>query len=320
MARQFALRKHLAGLYGLVVFAALMLLSGAAFAADPSPSASSSAPPLPLVGRPLDISVDGHHSDFLFDVTLVSVTVLFVAQFLIMGYAVIKHRESTGSRAHYDHGAGRNNLLMIGVVSSTIFVIVDVTLLYFSFRDVNGIYWKMPSDPNTLKIEVVAQQWAWNVRYPGPDGKFNTDDDLVTINDLRVPTNRPVHVRLRSADVIHSFYLPNFRTKQDAMPGMTTQIWFQAQEMGTKPGGSTYDIGCAQHCGSNHYKMHGVLTVYTPTEFDAWYRAATTDAKRRYDETDVSAHWGWDWDSYENEQPAPKASAKPEEKHAEGEH
>jgi cytochrome c oxidase subunit 2 len=289
---------------GVFAFLATLSLGTAARASyEPpvvAPSASAETPP--LVGRPLDVSTEGHRSDFLFDVTAISATVLFVMQLGIMIWAVLKYREETGSRPHYDHGAGRKDLLTIGVVSSTIFVIVDVTLLYFSFRDVNGVWWSWPTDPNTLKVEVVAQQWAWNVRYAGPDGKFNTDDDIVMLNDLRVPTGRPVHVRLRSADVIHSFYLPNFRTKQDAMPGMTTQLWFQAKDDAAKAGGTTYDIGCAQHCGANHYKMHGVLTVYTPKEFDAWYDAAVADAKRSFDATDVAAHWGWDWDSYNKEQ------------------
>lgn len=288
---------------GLLVFVGALFVCGGAFAYEPPVVApSASAAPVPLVGRPLDVSVDGHRSDSLFDITMVSVTVLFVLQLAIMLWAVIKHREESGSRAHYDHGAGRNNLLMIGVVSSVIFVVVDVTLLYFSFRDVNGVWWSWPTDPNTLKVEVVAQQWAWNVRYAGPDGVFNTADDVVTLNDMRIPTGRPVHVRLRSADVIHSFYLPNFRTKQDAMPGMTTQIWFQSRDDGAKPGGAQYDIGCAQHCGANHYKMHGTLTVYSPKEFDNWYAAAIADAKRGFDATDVAAHWGWDWDSYNKEQ------------------
>lgn len=311
-------RKQLARVIGWLLLVASLLVCGSALAYEPPVVApSASAPPVPLVGRPLDVSVDGFHSDSLFDITLISVTVLFVLQAAIMLYAILKHRENTGSRAHYDHGAGRNNLLMIGVVSSVIFVVVDVTLLYFSFRDVNGIYWNWPTDPNAIKVEVVGQQWAWNVRYAGPDGKFNTDDDIVTLNDLRIPTGRAVHVRLRSADVIHSFYLPNFRTKQDAMPGMTTQIWFQAKDEGAKPGGAQYDIGCAQHCGANHYKMHGTLTVYTPKEYDAWYATAVADGKRGYDPANVAANWGWDWDSYNKEQAPTAETAAPKAEKAE---
>ena len=269
-----------------------------------------------LVGRPLDISQDGHRSDFLFNVTMISVTVLFIAQGLIMLYAMMKFRESQGSRAHYDHGAGKNNLLVIGVVSSIIFVVVDVTLLVFSFRDVNGVYWQFPeNDPSkVVQVEVVAQQWAWNVRYAGPDNRFNTEDDIVTLNDLRIPTDKPVHVKLKSADVIHSFYLPNFRTKQDAVPGQTTQIWFEAVKDAAKPGGAEYDIGCAQHCGSNHYKMHGTLTIYSPDEFDTWFRATSEDAKRRFDSTDVAAHWGWDWEQAAGEAQADITGAKKETK------
>jgi len=251
---------------------------------------------LPLVGRPIDVSLDGHRGDFLFDVTAVSVVVLFVLQALITIVAVMKFRASKGAKVHYDHGTKRSDVRTIAILSSTIFVVVDVTLLYFSFRDINGTMWKWPTSKDTLQIEVVAQQWAWNVRYPGPDGKFNTADDIVTVNDLRIPINRPVHVRMKSLDVIHSFYLPNFRTKADAVPGATTQIWFQATDKATKPGGAVWEIGCAQHCGANHYKMHGDLTVYTPAEFEAWHKAAAEDAVRKFDATDVAAHWGWEWE------------------------
>ncbi len=91
--------------------------------------------------------------------------------------------------------------------------------------------------------------------------------------------------------MIHSFYLPNFRTKQDAVPGYTTRFWFQAVETGN------FEIGCAQHCGVNHYKMRGELHVVERGEFDAWMKEAAEDAARRYDPKDTDAHWGWDWES-----------------------
>jgi cytochrome c oxidase subunit 2 len=113
-------------------------------------------------------------------------------------------------------------------------------------------------------VRVTAKQFNWEVQYPGPDGRFDTDDDLVLENDLEVPVDAVVHVRLRSRDVIHSFFLPHLRLKQDAVPGREIVVWFQA----TRPG--RYEIPCAELCGFGHSGMKGFLTVNTPEQFRAW--------------------------------------------------
>ncbi|HEV8325358.1 MAG TPA: cytochrome C oxidase subunit II, partial [Myxococcota bacterium] len=132
-------------------------------------------------------------------------------------------------------------------------------------------------------------QWAWDARYPGPDGKFNTKDDIVTLNDIRVPVNTPVVFELASVDVIHSFYLPNFRVKNDAMPGMINHLWFTSKETGI------FEIACAQHCGVNHYKMRALLHVLPRDGYDRWAAEASANSARAFDEADTSAHWGWEW-------------------------
>ena len=152
-----------------------------------------------------------------------------------------------------------------------------------------------------MRIEINAHQWAWEARYPGPDGKFDTNDDFVTINDVRIPVgvgpdgkpstedDIPVSFQLASTDVIHSFYLPNFRIKQDAVPGMINRMWLVATETGE------VDIGCAQHCGVHHYKMKGSLTVMTKEDFDAWSKRMSEQAVLAHDPADDEANWGWDW-------------------------
>jgi cytochrome c oxidase subunit 2 len=102
---------------------------------------------------------------------------------------------------------------------------------------------------------------------------------------------RPVYLKLRSKDVVHSLYLPNFRTKIDAIPGSTTRLWFQAEQAGR------YEIGCAQHCGVGHYKMRGELYAEPPDEHAAWLARAAVDARLRYDPADADAHDGWEWGS-----------------------
>ena len=155
-----------------------------------------------------------------------------------------------------------------------------------------------PPPADSTQVRVVAEQFAWNIHYPGPDGKFGrTDvalldlqsnplgldrddpaakDDVTTVNQLYLPVNRPVIVRLRSKEVIHSFGVPEFRVKQDAIPGLTIPIWFvptiTTAEMRARTGNDAfqYEIACAQLCGLGHARMRGFVTVQTAEEFQKW--------------------------------------------------
>ena len=158
----------------------------------------------------------------------------------------------------------------------------------------------MPSDNDVHHIRVIAQQFAWNIHYPGEDGKFgDTDidlvdeesnpiglvrdgsgsDDIVTINQMHLPVNRLVMIHLSSKDVIHSFGIPEMRRKQDAVPGMTIPFFFTPtmttddflqKIKGTKRDGKGYEIACAQLCGNSHYRMRGFVTVESEDEFNGW--------------------------------------------------
>jgi cytochrome c oxidase subunit II len=113
--------------------------------------------------------------------------------------------------------------------------------------------------------EITGRQFQWVMRYPGPDGKLNTQDDLFTVNDLHFVKNRTALIYLKSSDVIHSFFLPHMRIKQDAVPGLTIPVWFDADTAGK------YDLACAELCGWGHYKMRGSVTVHeTADEFQKW--------------------------------------------------
>ena len=143
---------------------------------------------------------------------------------------------------------------------------------------------------NALTLEVTTEQFAWNVRYAGADGKFGrTDpalisassaigldekdpaakDDVVDQGVLRVVVNRPVKIRLRSKDVLHSFFLPNFRIKQDSVPGMTIEFWF----LPTKAG--DFELACAELCGLGHWEMRGLLRVMSTEDFEKWMKEQT---------------------------------------------
>lgn len=251
------------------------------------------------VGMPRDVSVGGNNIDWLLNVTHVFNIILFTIMCVWMAWACLKHNRKHD--AEYDHGSSKRSMTIALSLSAFIFVIVDGNLFvntmnYLGSDDVaKGAFWNFDvpaKDPNTVKIEINAHQWSWDVRYAGPDGKFNTADDVVTWNEVFIPVGRPVYIQLASTDVIHSFYLPNFRTKQDAMPGMINRLWFQAKQTGD------YDIGCAQHCGTHHYKMKAQLSVVSDADFRGWIQERSSNAKLAYDPDDDTSHWGWDWKEF----------------------
>ena len=123
---------------------------------------------------------------------------------------------------------------------------------------------KMSQPPTDLVIQVNAKQFNWQVSYPGPDGKFGTADDKQFLDEMHVPVNKPVKVILKSQDVIHSFFVPSFRIKQDAVPGREISAWFDA----TKPG--KYEWPCAELCGFGHSGMKGWVYVHTPADYEKW--------------------------------------------------
>ena len=115
-----------------------------------------------------------------------------------------------------------------------------------------------------FEIKVTAKQFNWDVSYPGADGKLGTEDDIKFDNDVHVPVNKIVRVHLASNDVIHSFFIPNMRFKQDAVPGRTILAWFEA----TKPG--KYELPCAELCGFGHSGMKGWLHVHSVEDYKKW--------------------------------------------------
>ncbi len=242
------------------------------------------------LGLPKDVSVHGARIDALLWSTTIFVAIMFVVTIVWILWACLLHNRKR--TADYDHGTAKPQILKALALSAVIFFVVDGNLWWNGMDDLNHAFWNFDAaeaSPNAVRIEVNAHQWAWDARYAGPDGKFNTQDDIVTLNDVRVPVNTPVIVQLAATDVVHSFSLPNLRIKQDAVPGQLNRLWFQAKETGV------FDIACAQHCGTHHYKMRGKLTVLSEAEYAAWAREAQALSARAWDAADTTAHWGWDW-------------------------
>jgi cytochrome c oxidase subunit 2 len=144
-----------------------------------------------------------------------------------------------------------------------------------------------PPENQATVVRVVAEQFAWNVHYPGADGQFGrvdpalmgadnplgldrndpaAKDDITTINQLVLPVNKPVIVHLTSKDVIHSFSLIQMRVKQDAIPGQTIPVWFTPIMTGD------WEINCSQLCGLGHFRMRGAYSIKSQADFDTWMK------------------------------------------------
>jgi len=193
-------------------------------------------------------------------------------------YYLIAYRRRPGVPAHYSHG---NNTLEI--IWTTAPTIVFLALAIYSNRVWEQIH--RPAPDNALTIDVSSYQFGWQFRYPGVSGKlapmdvrkitpenpFGTDaenpktsQDVIT-TDFVIPVGRPVHVLLHARDVIHSFYIPEFRLYQDCVPGRTIGwVWFQAIQTGD------FQLACNQLCGTGHYNMKAPIKVVSEEEFQKW--------------------------------------------------
>lgn len=208
---------------------------------------------------PANLSAQGGAIDTLYYVILVLTGVAFVLVEAGILWFLWRYRRGRGEGALYHHGSNRMEIFW-----TTVPAIVFVVLAFYS-----GRVWAelkgpggVPDDAMVLTAE--ASQFEWNFTYPGSDGELGTDDDFTVRNHLHVPADRPVRVRLSSEDVIHSFFIPALRVKQDVVPGMETSVWFEAREP------ASLELACAELCGLGHYRMRAQVTVYDPAEYREW--------------------------------------------------
>jgi cytochrome c oxidase subunit II len=246
------------------------------------------------LGLPPLAATHGGQIDSLLGWIHVFMLILFVSWGGFFVYTLIRFRRSRHPVANYT-----------GVTSPVskyseiaVAVIEAVLLVGFAIPIWAARVDRMPAESEALVVHVTAEQFAWNVRYAGPDGKFGrTDiklidsqsnplgvdpadpaskDDVTMLNQLYLPANRQVIVKLRSKDVIHSFGVPEFRVKQDAIPGYTIPVYFipdvTTDEMRARTGNPEfqYEIACAQLCGLGHYRMRGFVTVQSADDFQKW--------------------------------------------------
>jgi len=207
---------------------------------------------------PENVSTYGRDIDWLFHLIYGITGITAILVFVTMVAFLVMYRDRPGRRARYTHG---NTTLEI--VWTVVPSLILVVLTFLSVPAWSKIKMQAPP-PSDFAIQVTAKQFNWQVTYPGPDGKFGTADDKTLLDEMHVPVNKVVHVRLRSQDVIHSFFVPQFRMKQDAVPGREITQWFEA----TKPG--KYELPCAELCGFGHSGMRGWIYVHTADDYQKW--------------------------------------------------
>ena len=217
-----------------------------------------------------------------------SLLILHIAMFIIFGlwalymiYCLIKYRAGTNPKATYSH-----HTPLSAYIPDIIIFLFEVWLIFIVGIPIWAhIKEELPKPENAFQINVRGEQFTWVIHYPGPDGQFgkqnvsksnadnplgldfedpNSTDDLVTVDQLHLPLGKPVLINLTSKDVIHSFFIPEFRIKQDAVPGMKIPVWFEPTQTGQ------YELVCAQLCGAGHYRMRADVKVQTAEEFETW--------------------------------------------------
>ena len=251
---------------------------------------------------PLIASAHGKEIDNMLFLVHWLMLVLFVGWGSFFLLTLFKFRASKNPKANYQGVKSHfSTWAEIAVAFSEVVLIVGFALPLWAER-----VKEFPSESEATVVKVVAQQFAWNVHYPGKDGVFgksdpslvdeennplgldssdpNALDDITTINNLYLPVNKPAVVHLSSKDVIHSFGIPEMRVKQDAIPGMSIPLWFEPtmttaefRKLRGKEGDQnfTFEIACAQLCGLGHYKMRGYTHVLPENEFQKWLDSET---------------------------------------------
>lgn len=198
-------------------------------------------------------------------ITLI-VGVWFLAAEGILLWFTLRYRKRDGVRATYVPGTGFRQTGWI-LIPCVAILVCDFAIDAFGERAWAMIKEKIP--PAQLSIGVEGRQWSWTFTHPGMDGRLGTPDDLVLPDEIHVPVGVNVAFSLGAADVLHSFWIPELRLKQDAVPGRHIQGWFRA----TRPG--AYGVLCAELCGAAHGTMRGTLHVDTEAEYERWLASKT---------------------------------------------
>tara|TARA_Y100000588_G_C14173982_1_gene890470 strand:- start:696 stop:1436 length:741 start_codon:yes stop_codon:yes gene_type:complete len=235
-----------------------------------------------FLGLPIQASAHAGEIDRMIVLIHYLMFVLFVGWGIYFVWVLFKFRASANPKADFKGVTGHaSSYLDIAVV-----VIEAVLLVGFAIPAWANRINDLPPESESTVVHMIARQFEWHAHYPGKDGRFgrrdislitptnvtgldrsdpNAKDDVVSINRMNVPVNKPVIIYLSSQDVIHSLGIAEMRVKQDAIPGMEIPMWFEP----TVPG--DYQINCSQLCGLGHYRMKAEFSVQSQSDFDAWF-------------------------------------------------
>jgi cytochrome c oxidase subunit 2 len=211
---------------------------------------------------PSNASSVGGQVDSLFYVILYVTGAVFVLVEAALLIFLFRYRRQDGRRATYVEGSNRAEIIWTAIPAV---ILVSLALI-------SQPLWSKIKSPDTYpknadRLAVEAKQFEWHVTYPGPDGKLGTDDDFMKKDELHLVVNRDYVIELTSRDVVHNFFIPAFRIKQDAVPGMHILVWVRPTVAGT------YELACAELCGLGHYRMRALVVVQTAPEFAAWLQS-----------------------------------------------
>ncbi len=236
-------------------------------------------------GLPVAASSYAHDIDFGIILIHVAMVAIFVLWGIFFTYLLLKYRRRDGVPAEREHEHGALKSLAPDIV---VMVFEIGLIVFYAIPSWSKIKMNFPQPGEANQVDIIAEQFAWNIHYPGADGKFgrrdpklvhfsnpigldrddkDAQDDVVLANEIHMPLGKPTLIRLSSKDVIHSFFIPEFRIKQDAMPGMVIPVWVTPTAVGK------YELSCAQLCGFAHSFMRADVIVDTPEDFDAWLKS-----------------------------------------------
>jgi cytochrome c oxidase subunit II len=233
------------------------------------------------------IASNWSYIDHTISITFWITGIVFAAVVLFMAYCVFRFRHREGACAHYEPENKRLEYWL------TVATAVGVAAMLTPGLFVWASFVNVPDE--ATDVEVVAQQWQWSYRLPGEDGRLGlsdakligpenplgvdpadpngADDVIVEASDLHLPVDRPVKVLLRSIDVLHDFYVPEFRAKMDMVPGMITYFWFTPTRTGE------FEVLCAELCGTGHAFMRGTVLIDSAEDYQAWLGEQSTFAE-----------------------------------------
>ncbi|QEH34069.1 Alternative cytochrome c oxidase subunit 2 [Aquisphaera giovannonii] len=250
--------------YWSVVFALAAIFSVGAFVY--APLSGDWWLPNPSGDMHHSVSSFGREIDSLFVIILVITGVVFIGTQVVLVWEAYRFADRVDDagrpvrQARYFHGSQR-----LEVIWTIIPAAILVFIALYQMGTWANIKFRSAAPKVQPTAEVTARQFQWIFRYPGPDRKLYTPDDLYTVNDFHFVKDRMTLINLRSSDVIHSFFLPHMRIKQDAVPGMIIPVWFDSDTAGH------FELVCAELCGWGHYKMRGNVTVHaSDEEFAKW--------------------------------------------------